>query len=226
MVESAAKLKRTLFASSITIILTVLLFFNSTLAWYTDSEAVINTFTFGEIDMKVWKVTQSEDVELSGTENEIVTVAMNQLMVTDYYFEPGVVLAMPPLYVENTGNIPFDYKMKISVSRGSYSVNLWDAIETYVYMTDDPATAPQTREQFLAAKPSMIKIEDLSNYEWSLNETKKSQKYVIYLYMREEAGNEYNMPNGIVGGTFTVTFIGYQQNMDQNDVEELYKKLR
>ena len=99
MSNSGTKLKRRLFASSITIILTVVLFFNSTLAWYTDSEAVVNTFTFGNIEMEVYKVTPTGDVNISGAENEIIKVSMQELSPQDFLFEPGVVLSMPPLHI-------------------------------------------------------------------------------------------------------------------------------
>lgn len=233
MSNSGTKLKRRLFASSITIILTVVLFFNSTLAWYSDSEAIINTFTFGNIDMEVYKVTSSGDVNISGAENEIVTVTMQELSPQEFLFEPGVVFSMPPLYVKNTGDIPIKFRMKIQISQSDYDVNLWDVVDAYVLADDGNIDVPDTRTEFLAMKSQMLSLDSLPNKEWELDfdrtasgEGVQSQKFIIYLYMKESAGNDYNKPNLAVGGTFTVTFIGYQQNMDEDDVKALYDMSR
>ncbi len=214
--SASKKLKRTLFASSVSVILIVVLFFSSTLAWYMDSGVYVNTFTLGLLSMDVVKGTPGtpSETSVSGTNVGIMSVTSGETFdPNEYLFEPGVVWALPTMYVHNTGDVPLNFKLRIDLSAATHgAVDLLDAVDFYIYVG---GSVPTDRTQALSSHT----IDQLAGLSWRLEPDEYSQPIVIYMHMRESAGNEYmNAYANNVG----ITFVGYQDGMSASDISDLY----
>ncbi len=214
--SASKKLKRTLFASSLSVILIVVLFFSSTLAWYMDSGVYVNTFTMGILSMDVVKGTPGTpgETSISGKNVGIMSVTSEETVdPTQYLFEPGVIWALPTMYVHNTGDVPLNFKLRIDLSSVTHAgVNLLDAVDFYVYVG---SSVPTDRSGALSAHTPA----ELADLSWRLAAGEYSLPIVIYMHMRESAGNEYM---NAYAENIGITFVGYQDGMSASDIADLY----
>ncbi len=182
-----SKAFRSLLSVSLLTILSVSLFFGSTFAWFTDtSGVVVNTFTLGALDARVYALnydTAHNKYVTTGSEYELKSngmLAFNQaLPTTELLFEPGVTFSLPVLRVRNFSGFPIYYKLRIlrpnTLPAGDYAP-FYDVLRFYAKVGGT--------------------LVDLKDFEGALaaagdSSGTPSELITIYIHMDEQAGNEF-----------------------------------
>lgn len=161
----------------------------STLAWFSDSETIVNTFQFGDLNIEVYRKV--------GNEYEKVTEA-TKLFRDDALYEPGYTQVVY-LKVTNEGSVPFDYKLAVlptNIVDGTNvfgkTIHLPDYLKFGIVVKD-------TEEEMLLA--TVNRSEARSYADTALNNYDEAQtdfpvgaeKYIaLVVYMPESVGNEAN----------------------------------
>lgn len=98
------RITRSVLALSIVLIIVwSLLGTASTIAWFSDSDTIVNTFQFGDLNVELYRKV--------GSEYEEVTEA-TKLFKDEALYEPGYTQVVY-LKVKNAGTVPFDYKLSV-----------------------------------------------------------------------------------------------------------------
>jgi len=182
-----SRLFRSLLSVSLLTIFSISLFFGSTFAWFTDaSGVVVNTFTLGELDARVYALnydTERDKYVTNGSEYELRRngmLAFNQALPTsELLFEPGVTFSLPVLRVRNFSAFPIHYKLRIlrpaELPAGDYAP-FYDVLRFYAKVGGT--------------------LVDLRSFEGEIaaaDDTRgtPSELITIYIHMDEQAGNEF-----------------------------------
>ena len=162
--------KRTLLCGALLMIMYIMLMLGGTMAWFEDQQIVINTFTFGELDVDI--VNQA-DKTLASTAIQFIKPDGGTYEEDEYLFEPGATFQLKDFYVKNNGNVDFKYRIRLDSSKatGDEDCKLLKAMEFYATMDGEPFEL-ETETNTLAAG-------------------KKSGAVRIMIHMKESAGNEY-----------------------------------
>lgn len=189
----------------------------STMAWFADTDVVVNSFTFGEVNIELYH----KDGGIYKTVD-----ATTKLFDDEALYEPGYTQVVY-LKVENTGTVPFDYKFSVNptdyvdgTSVTGQPIHLPNHLKFGVVIgnTEDEvmaATANRTAARAAATTP-------LNNYtqpqksDYSLMQTDLgpggTQYAAIVIAMPEGTGNEANyrgtpVPEVVLGITVLATQI-------------------
>ena len=165
--KASRKIKRAFLGGALLTIITVLLMLGSTMAWFQDSEVVINTYTFG--DLKV-DIVNEQDVVIAESPMQFIKPG-GVYQEGEYLFEPGATFQLKEFYIKNSGNVALKYRLELDASGAEGDTELLDAMDTYATM-DGSAFELKTETSTLAAG-------------------QKSGPVKIFLHMQEGAGNEY-----------------------------------
>ena len=166
--RASQKMRRAFLGGALLTIISVMLMLGSTMAWFQDSKVVINTYTFGNLDVDV---VDKDGTTIAATTINFVKPDGGEYQADEFLFEPGATFRLKEFYVKNSGDVALKYRLKLDAGRATGDSKLLDAMDVYATMGGDPfALDSETRT--LAARETDEAVQ-------------------IYLHMKPSAGNEY-----------------------------------
>ena len=184
------RLTRSALALSIVLIIVwSLLGTASTIAWFADSDVIVNKFQFSDFSVELYRKV--------GDDYELVTEG-TKLFKDEALYEPGYTQVVY-LKVKNAGDVPFDYKLavipdniKIGTNMFGQPIDLRDYLLFGIVVKDTEAevlAATQTREE-----ARLYADTRLNNYdELQTDLAAGAEQYIaLVVCMPEEVGNEAN----------------------------------
>ena len=166
--RASQKMRRAFLGGALLTIISVMLMLGSTMAWFQDSKVVINTYTFGNLDVDV---VDKDGTTIAATTINFVKPDGGEYQADEFLFEPGATFRLKEFYVKNSGDVALKYRLKLDSGRATGDSKLLDAMDVYATMGGDPfALDSETRT--LAARETDEAVQ-------------------IYLHMKPSAGNEY-----------------------------------
>lgn len=169
--RASRKIKSALFGGALLTIITVMLMLGSTMAWFQDTEVVINTYTFGNLDVDI--VDKDEKTIIGATPLQFVRPDGGVYEKDEYFFEPGATFQLKEFYIKNRGDVALQYRLKLDTTGATGQTELLDSMEITAAMGDDKTPFQldsKTRTLAAGAKDGPVRI---------------------YIHMKETAGNEY-----------------------------------
>ena len=161
-------MRRAFLGGALLTIISVMLMLGSTMAWFQDSKVVINTYTFGNLDVDV---VDKDGTTIAATTINFVKPDGGEYQADEFLFEPGATFRLKEFYVKNSGDVALKYRLKLDSGSATGDSKLLDAMDVYATMGGDPfALDSETRT--LAARETDEAVQ-------------------IYLHMKPSAGNEY-----------------------------------
>lgn len=172
--RASRKIKSALFSGALLTIVTVMLMLGSTMAWFQDTEVVINTYTFGNLDVDI--VEKKNDGQIVGaTTLQFVKPDGGEYQAGAYLFEPGATFQLKEFYIKNSGDVALKYRLKLDTTGATGQMKLLDSMTITATMGDgSPA-------------PSF----SLDSETRTLAAGRMDGPVRIYIHMKEVAGNEY-----------------------------------
>jgi len=172
--RASRKIKSALFGGALLTIITVMLMLGSTMAWFQDTEVVINTYTFGNLDVDIMEENKEGQI-VGATTLQFVTPSGEEYRAGEYLFEPGATFQLKEFYIKNSGDVALKYRLKLDTTNATGQKELLDSMEITATMgNDSPARSFQldseTRTLAAGAMDGPVRI---------------------YIHMKEAAGNEY-----------------------------------
>lgn len=170
--RASRKIKSALFGGALLTIITVMLMLGSTMAWFQDTEVVINTYTFGNLDVDI--VEKKNDGQIVGaTTLQFVRPDGGKYEEGKYLFEPGATFQLKEFYIKNSGDVALKYRLKLDTTGATGQTKLLDSMEITATMGDDKTPFQlDSKTRTLAADAMDGPVR-------------------IYIHMKKEAGNEY-----------------------------------
>lgn len=166
--RASQKMRRAFLGGALLTIISVMLMLGSTMAWFQDSKVVINTYTFGNLDVDV---VDKDGTTIAATTINFVKPDGGDYQANEFLFEPGATFRLKEFYVKNSGDVALKYRLKLDSGSATGHIKLLDAMDVYATMGGDPfALDSETRT--LAARETDEAVQ-------------------IYLHMKPSAGNEY-----------------------------------
>lgn len=170
--RASRKIKSALFGGALLTIITVMLMLGSTMAWFQDTEVVINTYTFGKLDVAI--VDKDEKI-IGATPLQFVKPDGREYQAGAYLFEPGATFQLKEFYIKNSGDVALKYRLKLDTTGAKGQMKLLDSMEITATMGNGVNLEPfqldsKTRTLAAGAKDGPVRI---------------------YIHMKKEAGNEY-----------------------------------
>lgn len=169
--RASRKIKSALFGGALLTIITVMLMLGSTMAWFQDTEVVINTYTFGNLDVDIVKKEGNQIV--GATTLQFVRPDGGEYEGGKYLFEPGATFQLKEFYIKNSGDVALKYRLKLDTAGATGQTKLLDSMEITATMGDDKTPF------------------QLDSKTWTLAVGAKDGPVRIYIHMKKEAGNEY-----------------------------------
>ena len=175
--------------STVLIIVWALMGTASTIAWFTDSDMIVNTFQIGDLNVELYHKT--------GSGYERVTEA-TKLFRDEALYEPGYTQTVY-LKVVNEGNVPFDYKLSVlpdniidGINVFGQPIHLPDYLKFGVVVRDSEAELLAATENRATARTYADTA--LSNYDETQTDLAPGAEQYIALVvcMPENVGNEAN----------------------------------
>ena len=166
--RASQKMRRAFLGGALLTIISVMLMLGSTMAWFQDSKVVINTYTFGNLDVDV---VNENGTTIAATTINFVKPDGGEYQANEFLFEPGATFRLKEFYVKNSGAVDLKYRLKLDSSSAIGNTKLLDAMDVYATMGGAPF-ALDSKTRTLAA-----------------GETDEAVQ--IYLHMKPSAGNEY-----------------------------------
>ncbi|MDD5807862.1 MAG: hypothetical protein PUC93_02150 [Oscillospiraceae bacterium] len=166
--RASQKMRRAFLGGALLTIISVMLMLGSTMAWFQDSKVVINTYTFGNLDVDV---VNEKGTTIAATTINFVKPDGGEYQADEFLFEPGATFRLKEFYVKNSGDVALKYRLKLDSGSATGDIKLLDAMDVYATMGGAPfALDSETRT--LAARETDEAVQ-------------------IYLHMKPSAGNEY-----------------------------------
>ena len=171
--RASRKIKSALFGGALLTIITVMLMLGSTMAWFQDTEVVINTYTFGNLDVDI--VEENDGQIVGATTLQFVKPDGGEYQAGAYLFEPGATFQLKEFYIKNSGDVALKYRLKLDTTGATGQKELLDSMTITATMGDGSPALP-----FL-----------LDSETRTLAAGKMDGPVRIYIHMKKEAGNEY-----------------------------------
>lgn len=169
--RASRKIKSALFGGALLTIITVMLMLGSTMAWFQDTEVVINTYTFGNLDVDI--VKKEGDQIVGATTLQFVRPDGGEYEEGKYLFEPGATFQLKEFYIKNSGDVALKYRLKLDTTGATGQMKLLDSMTITATMGDDKTPFQlDSKTRTLAADAMDGPVR-------------------IYIHMKKEAGNEY-----------------------------------
>ena len=171
--RASRKIKSALFGGALLTIITVMLMLGSTMAWFQDTEVVINTYTFGNLDVDI--VKKEGDQIVGATTLQFVRPDGGEYEGGKYLFEPGATFQLKEFYIKNSGDVALKYRLKLDTTGAKGQMKLLDSMEITATMGNGVNLEPfqlDSKTRTLAADAMDGPVR-------------------IYIHMKKEAGNEY-----------------------------------
>lgn len=172
--RASRKIKSALFGGALLTIITVMLMLGSTMAWFQDTEVVINTYTFGNLDVNIVDI---DEKIIGATPLQFVKPDGGEYEEGKYLFEPGATFQLKEFYIKNNGDVALKYRLKLDATKATRTGerDLLESMEITATMDENGKTEPfqldsETRTLAAGAKDGPVRI---------------------YIHMKKAAGNEY-----------------------------------
>ena len=171
--RASRKIKSALFGGALLTIITVMLMLGSTMAWFQDTEVVINTYIFGNLDVDI--VEENDGQIVGATTLQFVKPDGGEYQAGAYLFEPGATFQLKEFYIKNSGDVALKYRLKLDTTGATGQKELLDSMTITATMGDGSPAPP-----FL-----------LDSETRTLAAGRMDGPVRIYIHMKKEAGNEY-----------------------------------
>lgn len=200
--RASRKIKSALFGGALLTIITVMLMLGSTMAWFQDTEVVINTYTFGNLDVDI--VEENDGQIVGATTLQFVKPDGGEYQAGAYLFEPGATFQLKEFYIKNSGDVALKYRLKLDTTGATGQKELLDSMTITATMGDgSPA-------------PSFL----LDSETRTLAAGRMDGPVRIYIHMKKEAGNEYQ---GLAVEGLVVKVIAVQdEGIPPEDLEDAF----
>ena len=203
--RASRKIKSALFSGALLTIITVMLMLGSTMAWFQDTEVVINTYTFGNLDVDI--VEKKNDGQIVGaTTLQFVRPDGGEYQAGKYLFEPGATFQLKEFYIKNNGDVALKYRLKLDATKATRTGerDLLESMEITATMDENGKTEPfqldsETRTLAAGAMDGPVRI---------------------YIHMKKEAGNEYQDLS--VGGLVVKVIAVQDEGIPAEDLEDAF----
>lgn len=199
--RASRKIKSALFSGALLTIITVMLMLGSTMAWFQDTEVVINTYTFGNLDVDI--VDEDEKI-IGATPLQFVKPGGGEYEEGKYLFEPGATFQLKEFYIKNSGDVALQYRLKLDTAGAKGQKKLLESMEITATMGDDKTPFQldsKTRTLAAGAKDGPVRI---------------------YIHMKKEAGNEYQ---GMAVEGLVVKVIAVQdEGIPKEDLDKAFNE--
>lgn len=203
--RASRKIKSALFGGALLTIITVMLMLGSTMAWFQDTEVVINTYTFGNLDVDI--VDKNEQI-IGATPLQFVKPGGGEYQAGAYLFEPGATFQLKEFYIKNSGDVALKYRLKLDTTNATRTGerDLLDSMEITATMGDDKTPF------------------QLDSKTWTLAADAMDGPVRIYIHMKKEAGNEYQ---GLAVEGLVVKVIAVQdEGIPEEDLEDAFNEAK
>lgn len=199
--RASRKIKSALFGGALLTIITVMLMLGSTMAWFQDTEVVINTYTFGNLDVDI--VDKNEQI-IGATPLQFVRPNGEEYSEDEYLFEPGATFQLKEFYIKNSGDVALKYRLKLDTTGAKGQKKLLESMEITATMGDDKTPF------------------QLDSKTWTLAAGAKDGPVRIYIHMKKEAGNEYQ---GMAVEGLVVKVIAVQdEGIPEEDLDKAFNE--
>ena len=178
--RASRKIKSALFSGALLTIVTVMLMLGSTMAWFQDTEVVINTYTFGNLDVDI--VEKKNDGQIVGaTTLQFVKPDGGEYQAGAYLFEPGATFQLKEFYIKNSGDVALKYRLKLDTTNATRTGerDLLDSMEITATMGDSDGNGKKPQDFQLDSETRTLAADAMDG------------PVRIYIHMKKEAGNEY-----------------------------------
>ncbi len=201
--RASRKIKSALFGGALLTIITVMLMLGSTMAWFQDTEVVINTYTFGNLDVDI--VDKDEKI-IGATPLQFVKPGGGEYEKDEYLFEPGATFQLKEFYIKNSGDVALQYRLKLDATNAKGQTKLLDSMEITATMGDDKTPF------------------QLDSKTWTLAVGAKDGPVRIYIHMKKEAGNEYQDLS--VGGLVVKVIAVQDEGIPKEDLDKAFNEAK
>lgn len=201
--RASRKIKSALFGGALLTIITVMLMLGSTMAWFQDTEVVINTYTFGNLDVDI--VDKDEKI-IGATPLQFVKPGGGEYEKDEYLFEPGATFQLKEFYIKNSGDVALQYRLKLDATNAKGQTKLLDSMEITATMGDDKTPFQldsKTRTLAAGAKDGPVRI---------------------YIHMKKEAGNEYQ--DMTVEGLVVKVIAVQDEGIPKEDLDKAFNEAK
>lgn len=199
--RASRKIKSALFGGALLTIITVMLMLGSTMAWFQDTEVVINTYTFGNLDVNIVDI---DEQIIGATPLQFVKPDGGEYQAGKYLFEPGATFQLKEFYIKNNGDVALKYRLKLDTTGATGQMKLLDSMEITATMGNGVNLEPfqlDSKTRTLAADAMDGPVR-------------------IYIHMKKEAGNEYQ--NLSVGGLVVKVIAVQDEGIPPEDLEDAF----
>ena len=197
--RASQKMRRAFLGGALLTIISVMLMLGSTMAWFQDSKVVINTYTFGNLDVDV---VNENGTTIAATTINFVKPDGGEYQADEFLFEPGATFRLKEFYVKNSGDVALKYRLKLDSGSATGDIKLLDAMDVYATMGGDPfALDSETRT--LAARETDEAVQ-------------------IYLHMKPSAGNEYQ--NLAVSGLIVKVIAVQDEGIPESELAHAFEE--
>lgn len=197
--RASQKMRRAFLGGALLTIISVMLMLGSTMAWFQDSKVVINTYTFGNLDVDV---VDKDGTTIAATTINFVKPDGGEYQADEFLFEPGATFRLKEFYVKNSGDVALKYRLKLDSGSATGDIKLLDAMDVYATMGGDPfALDSETRT--LAARETGEAVQ-------------------IYLHMKPSAGNEYQ--NLAVSGLIVKVIAVQDEGIPESELAHAFEE--
>ena len=197
--RASQKMRRAFLGGALLTIISVMLMLGSTMAWFQDSKVVINTYTFGNLDVDV---VDKDGTTIAATTINFVKPDGGEYQADEFLFEPGATFRLKEFYVKNSGDVALKYRLKLDSGSATGHIKLLDAMDVYAIMGGDPfALDSETRT--LAARETDEAVQ-------------------IYLHMKPSAGNEYQ--NLAVSGLIVKVIAVQDEGIPESELAHAFEE--
>ena len=201
--RASRKIKSALFGGALLTIITVMLMLGSTMAWFQDTEVVINTYTFGNLDVDI--VDKDEKI-IGATPLQFVKPGGGEYEKDEYLFEPGATFQLKEFYIKNSGDVALQYRLKLDATNAKGQTKLLDSMEITATMGDDKTPF------------------QLDSETWTLAAGAKDGPVRIYIHMKKEAGNEYQ--DMTVEGLVVKVIAVQDEGIPKEDLDKAFNEAK
>lgn len=197
--RASQKMRRAFLGGALLTIISVMLMLGSTMAWFQDSKVVINTYTFGNLDVDV---VNENGTTIAATTINFVKPDGGEYQADEFLFEPGATFRLKEFYVKNSGDVALKYRLKLDSGSATGDIKLLDAMDVYATMGGAPfALDSETRT--LAARETDEAVQ-------------------IYLHMKPSAGNEYQ--NLAVSGLIVKVIAVQDEGIPESELAHAFEE--
>lgn len=204
--RASRKIKSALFGGALLTIITVMLMLGSTMAWFQDTEVVINTYTFGNLDVDI--VEENDGQIVGATTLQFVKPDGGEYQAGAYLFEPGATFQLKEFYIKNSGDVALKYRLKLDTTGATGQKELLDSMTITATMGDDSPAPP-----FL-----------LDSETRTLAAGRMDGPVRIYIHMKKEAGNEYQDLS--VGGLVVKVIAVQDEGIPEEDLDKAFNEAK